>query len=401
MNQSLTLLACCTFAASAAAAQTLQTPETSPAFRKHTDPETGVVSYILERPRLGLNHQSLYFTHKSMTDDGRFLVFNVSGGGFGDSAKLLAVFDFLTGDSRIISNFGGIPFLDVRTDQLYYINKAGVFRHDLLVDPLQPILLCTIPDELTALGKISYFCTHLTLTHDRTQAFLDLKGGDLYVQGLLNLQTGRFTKWGETDFFINHGQIHPFRDDLALCAWENLKGKLIDGVYQRLWLLEPNGKRTMIPPVHTNYATHEHWSEDGKGFYFCSNGVYYHDLETGQQRQLVPMKAAHAAISADNQLATFDYSVGKWYRGCAWSIGFYNLKTQKGLYFYPKLEPFNDIDHPSKLHPDPHPQFVCNDRYIISTVNLGSGNMDLSITPVQQLLELTASTTEESTKHTK
>ena len=155
-----------------------------------------------------------------------------------------------------------------------------------------------------------------------------------------------------------------------------------------MWLMEPGNKRTMIPSV-TNYATHEHWSEDGKGFYFCSRGVYYHELASGKQYQLTPMTAAHAAMTADNKYLTFDNSVGGWYRGCAWQIGFYNRKSKKGFYFYPKLEAYNTQENPSTLHPDPHPQFVCNDKYIISTVNLSNGHMDLSVTPVAQLIERT------------
>jgi hypothetical protein len=54
--------------------------------------------------------------------------------------------------------------------------------------------------------------------------------------------------------------------------------------------------------------------------------------------------------------------------------------------FYPKLAAYNTQENPGKLHPDPHPQFVCNDKYIISTVNLSNGHMDLSITPVAQLI---------------
>ena len=145
----------------------------------------------------------------------------------------------------------------------------------------------------------------------------------------------------------------------------------------------------MIAPEINGYATHECWSEDGKGFYYCSKGVQYHDLDSGRQRTLVPMMAAHANISSDNSYAAFDYSVGKWYRGCAWSVGFYNIKTGKGFYFYPELAAYNTEEEPSRLHPDPHPQFVCRDKYIISTVHLGSGRMSLSVTPVDQLIERT------------
>ena len=46
-------------------------------------------------------------------------------------------------------------------------------------------------------------------------------------------------------------------------------------------------------------------------------------------------------------------------------------------------------DNPSRLHPDPHPHFVMNGRYIVSTANNADGHMDLYITPVKQLVEMT------------
>lgn len=365
-------------------------PENSKHFRKYVEPTTKVVSYILDSAFPGYNHQSLYFTQKSMTDDGRFLVFNISGNKL-KNQKHIAVYDFKLDKAIHISNTGRIPYLDVKTAQLYYITKRGVIRHDLRKDPRKAKVITPIPEELKKLGDVKWYCTHPTLTRDRKKMFLDISAPKKrYIQGLLDLETGKFEKWGETDFYINHGQIHPFRNDLALCAWEALNGKTVNGIYPRLWLLEPGGKRTMIPPAITNYATHEYWSEDGRGFYYCSGGVHYHDLETGKQRTVVPMKAAHAVLSADMSFAAFDQSVGSWYRGCSWSVGFYNIKTGKGFYFYPELEAYNTKDNQSKLHPDPHPQLVCGDKYIISTVHLGSGLMSLSVTPVAQLLERTS-----------
>ena len=44
----------------------------------------------------------------------------------------------------------------------------------------------------------------------------------------------------------------------------------------------------------------------------------------------------------------------------------------------------------SNLHPDPHPQFVCGDRYVVCTINNADGHMDLAVTPVPQLIEMTS-----------
>ena len=108
-----------------------------------------------------------------------------------------------------------------------------------------------------------------------------------------------------------------------------------------------------------------------------------------EQQRVAPVHAAHATMSTDHRYFTYDYSVGPWYRGCSWQVGFYNALTQKEIFLYTVLPAFNSKENPSKLHPDPHPQFVCGDKYIICTINHGDGRMDLSITPVGPLIEKT------------
>ena len=53
----------------------IKTPEQSKLFEPFTDPESGVVSYVLKYGAPDDNRQAIYFTSKSMTNDGRFLVF--------------------------------------------------------------------------------------------------------------------------------------------------------------------------------------------------------------------------------------------------------------------------------------------------------------------------------------
>lgn len=384
----------------AAAGADLKTPETSSLFRRHVEPSSGVVSYILEK-RIAENQQSLYFTQQSMTDDGRFIVFDVSGGERGNR-KSFALIDFLGDTVEPLEIRGSIPFLDPATANLYWFEKDGLYRLFLPGEPRQKEKLCDIPQELREAGtKIHSLATHLTLTRDRRQVFMDARVDDRFIQGMLDIASGSFEIWGEEAVCVNHGQLNPANDRLALCAhetrWTDAEGvehriQNIDGVYPRLLLVEPEGKRRIIPPMN-NYATHEYWAPDGKGFYYCSHGkeygVIYCDLASGEQQRLAPVRAAHATMTADRQYFTYDYSVGPWYRGCAWQVGFYNAATKKEVFLYQSLPAFNDKENQSKLHPDPHPQFVCGEKYIICTINHGDGRMDLSVTPVAQLLELT------------
>jgi hypothetical protein len=381
------------------AAATLKTAETSDLFRRHVDPQSGVVSYVLDT-RIAEEQQSLYFTQKSMTEDGRFIVFWICGGQRGNR-KTCAVVDFLTDKVSSLEVYGSRPFLDTKTAILYWFQPDGFYRMDLRAASRQQKRLCGIPKELLAEGeRVLGYATHVTLTADRSKVFMDARVDDRFIQGLLDFRTGRFEKWGEEPVCVNHGQVHPLNDRLALCAhetrWTDARGaqhriQKIDGVYPRLLLVEPEGKRRIIPPMN-NYATHEIWSADGQGFYYCSGkrgGIIYYDLASGRQQRVAPVRAFHATMSTDHRYFTYDAAVGGWWRGCSWRVGFYNSVTKKEVFLYTVLPAFNTKDNPSKLHPDPHPQFVCGDRYIICTINHGDGRMDLSVTPVAPLIEKT------------
>ena len=378
----------------------INTPETSKLFRKHVEPSSGVVSYILET-RVATNQQSFYFTQKSMTEDGRFIVFDVSGGERGNE-RSFALADLLKDEVRPLEIRGSRPFLDTESAVLYWFEPSGLYTLNLRASALEKEKRCDIPPQLKAEGAcVLGYATHVTLTPDRTKVFMDARVDDRFIQGLLDIKSGQFEKWGEESVCVNHGQVNPVNGRLALCAHETgwtgtdkVEHRIqnIDGVYPRLLLVEPGGKRRIVPPMN-NYATHERWAEDGQGFYYCSSGkeygVIYYNLATGQQRRLVPVHAAHATMTRDRRYCTYDCSVGPWYRGCSWRVGFYDTETKKEVFLYTERPAFNTKDNPSKLHPDPHPQFVCGEKYIICTVNHGDGRMDLSVTPVAPLVEKT------------
>ena len=410
----------------------MKTPETSKLFVKYVDPESKVTSYMLKPGIVSENQQSMYFNVKSMTDDGRFMVVHCSANeytGDGKGTKKtkvqrtkcfngLAVINFMK--DEIIKLDGGrmngfCTRLDTTYDRLYYVRKTknqaddAICRRDLLGDPGKEIEVCKIPYELHHGSNVMYYCTHLTLNGARNKAFLESKLGsgtwdgkrqpdDIYVQGVVDLETGKYESWGSTDFFCNHGQFNPKRDDLALCAWEHLymeDGQAYikkTGLFPRLWLLRADGSKEMIPARRTNYATHEIWDEDGTGFAWCGGGVYHHDLATSRQELYCPCHAQHATLSADRSLVVYDEHIGGWWRGAPWRVGFWNRETERNVFIYstrPALGGSTGKDNESRLHPDAHPQFVCNDRYIVSTFNNLDGHMDFLVTPVKPLTEMT------------
>jgi len=381
------------------------TPETSRLFEKRVDAVSGVVSYALSGGERE-NRQSIYFTTKSMTDDGRFLVFDRSDNErFNPNESFFsrrkAVVDFLKDEIFDLPGAdGNIPFIDAKEDYLVTTDARGFVRYDLR-EPSKPIRLCDFPEELLKLGKPRYWFTHLTLTTDRRKAFLDTcfeaPGVTNYVQGLLELATGRFEKWGQTYFFCNHGQLNPLRDDLALCAWEEVwtgagaKRWQELGYCPRLWLMAPGGKQTLVRPVGDDNATHEIWDDDGRGFSWCRPGVCHYDLATGKSEVWCPdTRAIHGRITRDGRYVVYDRFDREWWRGCRWAVSFYDRETKRTVDVYSVRPALNPRDRQSRLHPDPHPHFVCGDRYVVSTAANAEGNMELFVTPVDQLKRMTA-----------
>ena len=210
-------------------------PEHSRLFVAYDDPVSKVRSYLLRPGLLGHNQQSLYFTAKSMTDDGRFLVFDVSDkeglseptGGevrFNTRFRRKGVVDFLRDEAYLLQDVpGAIPFLDRKASRLYYVDYEAVHCRNLAGDPRKDEIVCRVPDEFRCAypDPEQRVCTHLTLSPDRRKAFLDIRRADGRSDpGTLDLTTGAFARWTHFDFFANHGQFCPSDDGLAMVARE-------------------------------------------------------------------------------------------------------------------------------------------------------------------------------------
>ena len=71
-------------------------------------------------------------------------------------------------------------------------------------------------------------------------------------------------------------------------------------------------------------------------------------------------------------------------------VSFLNRKTGKVVDIITERPAITTEDKPSRIHPDPHPHFVCNDKYIVCTASDKEGYLRWSITPVDQLIRLTS-----------
>jgi hypothetical protein len=392
-------------------------------FTPFTDPVSGVVSYRVRSDALGWdNSQSLYYIMDEMTNDERFLIFMVSGNEFRPSynnpprsAKILDL------QTRKLYTFyatdGCYPYLDPVEDKLYYFLRNDArdggkfYRRDLLVDPGVDIPLANFPSELLQPGvtsPIKRALSHLTLTRDKQKVFIDawLKEADreIFRWGMLDLYTGEWDPWGySTTENVTHGQINPVHDDEVLCAidsWTDSQGVAHsmandpDGTCRRMQYVKKDFMQTIKPNPEENGATHEGWSDDGDHVYWCSHGINVRNIRTNAYRWVLKTnldveQATHCNPTANMDYWVFDDAFPDFYRGGRWKVHFLNPATGKRVYIYSQLPAIATREQQSRLHPDPHPHFVCNDKYIICTAAGDDGNLHFSITPVDQLISLT------------
>jgi len=389
----------------------IHTPQNSSLFHKETDPESGVVSYVLNDNLVAPNQQSVYFVNKSMTEDGRFLLFWTSEDETRTKAlnRAYAVIDFARDTIYTLdfprNQYFNFYSIDPKTDRLYYVIEDGVFYRDLKKNPHKGIKVCNIPQGLKDEGVVDYFFTHLTMTDDATKIFVDnrLPNQDKWLQGAIDIKNKKWERWTTTDFHINHGQINPKRDTIALCAqelgWTSVNGEFHtiqyeNGIYPRLQLVTKSGIREMVPPMD-GFAMHECWDVQGDGFYWCGRGgVFYCDLDTREQVKVSP-KGVHAMMSIDKNLVVSDVTIGKDYRGHPWKVYLYDRTQEEGIWVCSYMPGIASPEKQSKLHPDPHPQFVCGDKYIVWTKMRSDHRMDLAITPVAEAKALLDASVEE------
>lgn len=376
----------------------MKTPETSKLFLKREDPESGAVYYILNE-QLAPYQRGFYFVNNSMTSDGRYLWFVVHYPPLDQTINHLAYIDFETDEAVVCHDTtAGAAYIDPVDGTAYFIYNSVLYRRRPGKDE-RTELLHRIPTR----GIARSCATHLTLTPDGKKFFLDINSGiDNHYCGTLDLETGEFEHWADAPFYTDHGQMNPVRDDFALCAYDNgpniETGKPVkcpcdeNGVYQRLWTVTRDGVRTCYPPLN-NYATHEWWSADGKWLYYCNQlGICGIHMETGEHKVVHPCRPWHGFSNHDDTMFTFDQMVRDryqdWYRGCAASVHFWNVKTDREVRIVTRMPEYCEPGDYFPYHLDPHPRFTQNEKYIVFTTS-ERGRPDLAIAPVAPLLKMT------------
>ncbi len=388
------------------------TPETSKHFKKYVD-EGGVVSYILTT-RTAPVQQGIYYTNPSMTDDGRYLFF--WGTYPPGNIKTVAVLDFETDEITVHNETvgAGIPLVDTDNGDLFYSVNGSLYRsHAAQPESYEMIASGSIISR----GVIDRFqknlqgdepcsrfsVTHILRTKDKKTMLVDsqyrVNGTKI---GSYDFETGEYKMWTDIHGRIyNHGAICPTNPDLGLLAEEfwtdaitgkyNLIRTLPDGTLCRILLVTRDGKVEMIPPMFKTRATHEWWAADGKAIYSVdmTMGLCRYTLEDKKWELRVPGKAWHGHCSKNEKYYVSDIDlVEQNFRGCESRVRFYNYETKKDVFIITYNPRANEPDKQNPFHMDPHPAFNCNDKYVVHTTTV-DGHIDVAITPVDQLIEMT------------
>ena len=388
------------------------TPETSKHFKKYVD-KSGVVSYILTT-RVAPIQQSFYFTSTCMTDNGRYLWF---WGKFPPSIiNVCFVLDFET--DEIIPHYETISAqigqVDTEGDDYYFTNGNGLYK-----------VKANNPEEVTEIANksvISYtpfdrfeknlkgdppcngmYCQHLMWANDKKTCLLEpqfiVNGSRI---GTINIETGEYEEWLQIHGNkYHHAQICPADPTLGLVNEDfyidavtgeyKLIRKLEDGTLCRIVLVRKDGTAKVIPPMFKERATHEWWAADGKSFYSVdmTMGLCRYTMDDGKWELRVPGKAWHGYCSKNEKYYVSDIDlVEQNFRGCESRVRFFNYETKKDVFIITENPRWNAPDKQNSYHMDPHPQFTCNDKYVAHTVTV-DGHIDVAITPVDQLIEMT------------
>ncbi|MGI5892972.1 MAG: hypothetical protein ACOX6P_00100 [Candidatus Merdivicinus sp.] len=385
----------------------MKTIQTSIHFTPYTDPVSGVTSYILKN-EVAPFQQSFYFTNPSMTLDGRYYWFYCAFPPAGDAnyGRTLAVVDFLTDEVHHFPEtqfLDGSPLVDVENGEIYWCNKYGVFKRT--PNPADPVVrIAVLPPELSK-GTIHRIATHLTFSADKSELVFDAEIGNHWQLGSISLKTGEFHVWKNFDYCYNHAQFNPVDPDLILFAqdfWNDKADGTQYGIKQdetgrrtRLWTIRRGEEPVAWKSEYADgAATHEWWSADGKSIYYVDGkyGAVKINMETGKYLDMHPGGTWHAHSSKDEKYFVGDVmhrqNDGSWYRGCASTVNFYNYETGKQVDIITENSSLYRPEEPCVYHMDPHPQFLCNDRYIAFTTTV-FGKVTAGITVAEDLIART------------
>jgi len=357
-----------------------------PFFTPFTDPLSGIKSYVLTK-RIAPIQQTFYFTNPNVSQDGRYLW--IVTGFPPNLTRTLAAVDL---EKCEIHHFPQAPvesevprISSDGTDVLFTV-KDSVYKMNLFGEVKK---IMQLPQSFVRNRLITRLSTHLSITCDQKYMILDGAIGNHWFLALGELDTGNVEVIKEFRMHHNHAQASPTDPDIIEIAQDHFKDPNTGEHFhydQRMWIL--NKKATRFEPLRADNLgrpylgiCHEFFSQDGWLCYVdYEYGARELNINTREDNPVWEVPLCHVHCNKDRTEWVADESPYFWTeRPCQVRYFDRNTKTEINIFsamLLPKLPR-------EGYHVDPHPQFVFNDQWIVSTTTVLDGNIDVAITPVE------------------
>jgi hypothetical protein len=363
-------------------------------FSPWKNPETGVTMYILSH-KVAPVQEAFYFVNNSLSQDERYLWFYCAypPSGSASQGRTLGVVDFYEQDVRHFPETQFVhatPYVDTASGEVYWGAGDSLWRRGPGQSD-EAVCINSLPQEIVQNRPVHRLATHLTLSADGKEFFVDAAVGLGYIFGSLPIDGGDYQFWCRFDRNYNHAQFSPTDPDLVLFAQENHTDP-ISGIQtrydDRLWLVRRGENPRPLLPTPT-LVTHEWWDPDGRHAWCIRGreGVWRVDIHSAEVEQILWKGGTwHSHSSLDGMYLVGDQNE-RFYRGTPSTVNFLNRHTQKEVQIAsnPEMPGITGANY----HIDPHPRFCCGERYIVFTTTV-RGEVDLAMIPTQDLVDRTS-----------
>ncbi|MBQ3545440.1 MAG: hypothetical protein IJA34_10730 [Lachnospiraceae bacterium] len=375
-----------------------------PYFEEYIDEESGVKSYILNKKPAEFV-QSFYFTNQSLSEDNKYLWMYCFYPPLKQHCLGVVSLDPKNTFVRVFNQAvfsGASPLVAPEGDKVYF---TGIDDSDCAVYTIDLNgnieLFAKMDNSFIDNKLVTRFSTHLTISADGKYMLIDAMFVTYGFVTILDMKTREFKIINEYQNFHNHAQFSPVHPNLFLLSQDSrcdpVSGKWI-AFKNRIWLCDTEA--TLFEPViqrswHGHDGTmvcHDFWSQDGKICWIdYKKGAYEMDVDTSETNHIWKEPLCHAHCNVDRSLWVADQSPYDWPKqNC--KVMFLNRSTGKKIDIFSAMPAPRCDKYPagirSRWHIDPHPQFTKDGENIICTTTV-KGGVDIAITPVKQLIDMT------------
>ncbi len=367
-------------------------PERHPYFEPWTDPESGVISYILTE-RVAAVQQGFYFVNPSMSADGKWLWFYAA---FPPAEEHTLGVVSTDADNPEIRHFpragfrAEAPLIDPNSKGCYFANRSTVYWQP--VDCCEPTPVCSLDPDWIAGRYQDLMATHITLSTDGHTLLLNGRIGNHWWVGLGDTRTGKVEILKEFGRHYNHAQFSYHDPDLFSIAedhWRDMTSGQQFPFEQRIWLMRTDG--SVFEPFrgqdyfgHNSNVCHEFWSKDG---WMCwadyERGAYEGTVEGREANCVWPRPVCHVHCTSQRRYWVADQTPYRWDEEPC-QVLFYDRETGKEVAIASGL-PSHYMPR-RWYHTDPHPHFSPDDEWVIYTTTV-RGTFDLAVARVSDLAE--------------